>query len=58
MPGTAPSGSAEVTAVSSWLKGYNVEVDGFQIGTEGTGSDAGGSYTANIDIPGRVVPSG
>ncbi len=92
MPGPAPSGSAEVTAVSSWLKGYSVEVDGLQIGTEGTGSDlpdgiytfyvsgnqqhsikinhpqfwkswtdffmAGGSYTANIDVPGRVVPSG
>jgi hypothetical protein len=39
MPVTVPPGSAELTAVSSWLKGYTVEVDGFQIGTEGTGSD-------------------
>ncbi len=92
MPGSIPSGSAEVTAVSSWLSGYSVEVDGFQIGVEGTGSDvadgiytfyvagnqqhdikinhpqfwkswndffmAGRSYTANIDVPGRVVLSG
>jgi hypothetical protein len=92
MPGSIPSGSAEVTAVSSWLRGYSVEVDGFQIGVEGTGSDvadgiytfyvagnqqhdikinhpqfwkswqeyfmAGRSYTANIDVPGRVVLSG
>jgi hypothetical protein len=90
-PGTVPSGSAEVTAVSSWLKGYSVEVDGIQVGVEGTGSDvsdgvyifyvagnrqhsikvnhpqfwkswddffvAGGSYTANIDVPGRVAMS-
>ncbi len=89
--GTIPSGSAEVTAASSWLKGYSVEVDGVQIGTDGTGSDvldgiykfyvtgnqqhnikvnhpqfwkswadffmAGGKYTANIDVPGRVVKS-
>lgn len=92
MPRSVPSGSAEVTAVSSWLSGYSVEVDGFQIGVEGTGSDvadgiytfyvagnqqhdikinhpqfwkswqeyfmAGRSYTANIDVPGRVVLSG
>lgn len=91
MPGAVPSGSAEVTAVSSRLKGYSVEVDGVQVGIEGTGSDvsdgiytfhiagnqqhsikvnhpqfwkswndffmAGGSYTANIDAPGRVVMS-
>jgi len=81
-------GSAEVTTVSSRLKGYTIEVDGVQIGTEGTGSDvldgvyafyvrgnqqhaikvnhpqywkswndffmAGGSYKADIDVPGRV----
>lgn len=92
MTGTAPSGSAQVTTVSSWLRGYTVEVDGVQIGVEGTGSDvsdgdytfyvtgnqqhdikvnhpqfwktwedfflAGGSYTANIDVPGRVTQSG
>jgi hypothetical protein len=92
MPGSIPSGSAQVTAVSSWLTGYSVEVDGLQIGVEGTGSDvpdgiytfyvagnqqhdikvnhpqfwmswqdffmAGRSYTANIDVPGRVVLSG
>jgi hypothetical protein len=85
------SGSAKVMTVSSRLKGYTVEVDGVQIGIEGTGSDtsdgvytfyvagnqqhaikvnhpqywkswndffmAGGSYTANIDVPGRVVLS-
>jgi len=92
MNGPIPSGSAEVTAVSSWLRGYSVEVDGALTGTEGMGADAldgiytfyvpgnqrhsikvnhpqfwkswddffaaGGSYTANIDIPGRVVRSG
>jgi len=92
MPGSIPSGSTQVTAVSGWLTGYSVEVDGFQIGVEGTGSDpadgvytfyvagnqqhdikinhpqfwkswqdffmAGRSYTANIDVPGRVVLSG
>ena len=34
-----PSGGAEVTAVSTWLKGYSVEVDGVIVGTEGTGPD-------------------
>jgi hypothetical protein len=38
-PGPSIPGSAEVTAVSSWLKGYSVEVDGVIVGTEGTGSD-------------------
>jgi hypothetical protein len=91
MPGQIPSGSAEVTAVSSRLKGYSVEVDGALVGTDGSGTDAldgictfyvagnqqhsikvnhpmfwkswndffvaGGSYTANIDIAGRVVRS-
>jgi len=88
---TIPSGSATVTAVSGWLTGYTVEVDGLSIGVEGTGSDpadgvytfyvagnqqhdiiidhsqfwkswqdffmAGQSYTANIDVPGRVTLS-
>jgi hypothetical protein len=92
MSGQIPSGSAKVTAVSSRLRGYTVEVDGALVGTEGSGTDAldgiytfyvagnqrhsikashpldwkswddffaaGGSYTANIDIAGRVVRSG
>lgn len=46
MTGTIPSGSAQVTTVSSQYNGYTVEVDGVQIGTEGTGSDPrDGSYT-------------
>jgi hypothetical protein len=91
MSGTIPSGSAKVTAFSSILMGYSVEVDGVQIGIEGSGSDVadgvytfyvaggrqhsikvnhpqfwkswfdffavGGSYTANIDFPGRIVMS-
>jgi len=47
-------GSAEVTAVFGWLRGYCVEIDGVQIGTEGSGR----SYTDNIDVPGRVILSG
>jgi hypothetical protein len=44
--GPVPSGSAEVTTVSSQYKGYTVVVDGVQIGTEGTGSDVpDGRYT-------------
>jgi hypothetical protein len=39
MPGTVPPDSAELTAVSSWLKGYTVEVDGLQVSVEETGSD-------------------
>ena len=92
MPGSIPSGGAKVTAVSGWLTGYTIEVDGLQVGIEGTGSDAadgvytfyvagnqqhdikinhpqfwkswqdffmaGRSYTANIDVPGRVALSG
>ena len=46
MTGTIPTGSARVTTVSSQYNGYTVEVDGVQIGTEGTGSDIpDGSYT-------------
>ncbi|HNR58510.1 MAG: hypothetical protein PHN90_07920 [Methanothrix sp.] len=90
--GTIPAGSAEVKAVSSWLSGYTVEVDGVPIGIDGTGSDvldgvytfyvagnqqhkikvdhpefwksweeffiSGRRYTADIDVPGRIVPSG
>jgi hypothetical protein len=92
MPGTILTGGAEVTAISSWLKGYSIEVDGIQVGVDGSSSDApdgvfkfyvtgdqqhsikvnhpqfwkswndffmaSGKYTANIDVPGRVVQSG
>lgn len=48
-PGPSIPGSAEVTAVSSWLKGYSVEVDGVIVGTEGTGSDLlDGIYRFNV----------
>ena len=87
--GTGTGSKTKVTTISSWLKGYSIEVDGAQIGIEGTGSDAldgtyvfyvegnqqhtikvnhpqfwkswteffmmGGSYTGNIDVPGRIV---
>lgn len=44
--GPVPSGSAEVTTVSSQYKGYTVVVDGVQIGTEGTEPDVpDGRYT-------------
>ncbi len=87
--GAISSGYAQLTIVSNQHRGYVVSVDGVQVGTEGTGSDAldgiytlnvagnqqhtirvdlyqdwrtwtesfraGGSYTADIDIAGRIV---
>jgi len=46
-------GTASVTMRSSWLKGYDVYVDGSYIGTEGMGSDIlDGVY--NLRVPGDM----
>ena len=55
VPPSTPSykGTASVTMRSSWLKGYDVYLDGAYIGTEGMGSDLlDGVY--NFRVPGDM----
>ena len=54
-PTTTPSysGTSAVTMRSSWLKGYDVYLDGKYIGTEGKGSDIlDGVYS--FRVPGNM----
>ena len=47
---TGSGSKAKVTTISSWLKGYSIEVDSTKIGIEGTGSDASdGTYVFYVE---------